>query len=382
MLGAVAAMQAPAVALVAAALRDLSGAPLPACAAASIALHLAAASILVHRLRWWIDDTRMPWWRAWLLEVPYAVYASGCLLAAPVAYVALAAAGVAALAGRPAGPLVAWLGPVYGVAGALALWGSTAGRAWARVSRVEVAVAGLPAAFDGYRIAHVSDVHCGPHLPRWVLDGWARRVRALEPDLVAVTGDLITAGEGYLDDVAAFARGLAAADGVVACLGNHDYFQTVDGVARALEGAGVTLLRNRSLRVARGGASLVVAGSDDRWSRRDDADGALRDAAAGEAVVLLAHDPASWPDLARRGVSLTLSGHTHGGQFGLPGGGPGLNLGRVASRFSAGLFRAGASALYVSRGLGTSGVPTRVGMAPEVALLVLRSAGGGRGGEL
>jgi predicted MPP superfamily phosphohydrolase len=371
-LGSIGLMQLPAVVLLTVALEQLTGLGLVGCAAASLALHLAGVSVLIHRLRWWIDDVRMPWWRAWLLEVPYAVYACGCFLAAPVAWAVLLGAGVAALAHHPV-PLLRWLGPVYAVAGLLSLWGSTAGRAWARVTRVEVPVAGLPEAFDGYRVAHVSDVHCGPYVPGWMFDRWARAVRSLEPDLVALTGDLITVGDGYLDDVTAFARGLVAKDGVVACMGNHDYFQTVDGVVKALDRAGVTLLRNRATSVSRGGATLHLAGIDDRWTHRDDVDLALRGLPEGEPVVMLAHDPSGWPEIARRGVALTLSGHTHGGQFGLPVGSR-LNLGRLASRFSAGLFREGASALFVSRGIGTTGVPTRVGMAAEIALLVLRRA--------
>lgn len=372
-LGSVGLMQLPAVIALAAALREATGASAAACAVGSIALHLAGVTVLVHRLRWWIDDARIPWWRQWLLEVPYAVYATGCFLAAPVAWVALAGFGLAALVGRPAASVLPWLGPAYAVAGLMALWGSTVGRAWARVTRVEVPVAGLPEAFDGYRIAHVSDVHCGPYVPGWMLLGWARRVRSLDADLVALTGDLITVGEGYLDDVTAFARGLTARDGVVACMGNHDYFQTVDGVVRALAATEVTLLRNAATSVSRGGATLHIAGLDDRWSRRDDVDLALRGIPPGEPVVMLAHDPLGWPDIALRGVALTLSGHTHGGQFGVPVGAR-LNLGRLASRFSAGLFRDGASALFVSRGIGTTGVPTRVGMSPEIALLVLRRA--------
>jgi len=366
-------MQLPAVVLLAMALREPTGLGLLQCAALSVVLHIAGALVLVHRLRWWIDDVRAPWWRPWLLEIPYSVYATACFLVAPLAWAALLGAGVASLAGHPPAELTRWLGPLYAVAVVITLWGSTVGRAWARVNRVEVPVAGLPEAFDGYRIAHVSDVHCGPYVPGWMFEQWARAVRSLRPDLVALTGDLITVGEGYLEDVTAFAKALVARDGVVACMGNHDYFQTEEGVAKALRLAGVTLLRNGSTAVSRGGAALHLAGIDDRWSRREDLDLALQRVPEGEPVVMLAHDPASWPDIVRRGVALTLSGHTHGGQFGLPLG-PRFNLGRLASRFSAGLFREGSSALFVSRGIGTTGVPTRVGMASEIALLVLRRA--------
>ncbi len=367
-------MQLPAAVLLAAALHDTTGWSWMVCALASLGLHVAAVTILLHRLSWWIDDVRMPWWRAWLLEVPYAVYASACFLAAPLAWLFLIARAALSLGGAPVPAVVPWLGPLYAVAGLLTLWGSTLGRAWARVTEVEVKIRDLPRDFDGYRIVQLSDVHCGPHVPAWMFLGWARRARSLRPDLIALTGDLITTGEGYLDDVTAFVRGLEAPDGVFACMGNHDYFQTEDGVIRALDAGGATLLRNRSTPLRHGDGVIHLAGIDDRWTHKDDVALALDRVPADATVVMLAHDPASWPDIAARGVALTLSGHTHGGQFGLPGGGPKLNLGRLASRFSAGLFRARGSALFVSRGVGTTGVPTRVGMAPEIALLVLRSA--------
>lgn len=373
MFGAVALMQLPAGAMLAAIIRGATGASALVAALASLGLHLAASTILLHRLSWWIDDVRMPWWRAWLLEVPYSVYATGCFLAAPLAWLFLAARAVLSLTGGPVPSVVPWLAPLYAVAWLLALWGSTLGRGWARVTEVEAEIRGLPEAFDGYRIAHLSDVHCGPHVPAWMFLGWARRARSLKPDLIALTGDLITTGEGYLDDVTAFVKGLEAPDGVLACMGNHDYFQTTDGVVRALERGGATLLRNRSTDVRRGGDVLHVAGVDDRWTHKDDVDLALREIPEGATTVMLAHDPAGWPEIAERGVALTLSGHTHGGQFGLPVGAT-LNLGRLASRFSAGLFRRRGAALFVSRGVGTTGVPTRVGMSPEIALIVLRRA--------
>lgn len=372
-LGALALMQLPAGVLVAAALHDTGGGSWLVCALASLGIHLAAVTILLHRLTWWIDDVRMPWWRAWLLEVPYAAYGSACFLAAPLAWLFLAARALLSLGGAPLPDIVSWLAPLYSVAGLLTLWGSTLGRAWARVTEVEVRLRGLPPAFDGYRIVQLSDVHCGPHVPAWMFLAWARRARSLRPDLIALTGDLITTGEGYLNDVAAFVKGLSAPDGVFACMGNHDYFQTESGVVRALDAGGATVLRNRSVTVTRDGARLYLAGIDDRFSRKDDLARALDGVPPDATAVMLAHDPASWPDIAFRGVALTLSGHTHGGQFGLPLG-PKLNLGRIASRFSAGLFRERGTALFVSRGVGTTGVPTRVGMAPEIAVLVLRSA--------
>lgn len=337
-------------------------------ALASLALHALLSLIFVHRLVYWRDDVRAPWWRTWLIETPYTAFGSGAFLAcAPSALIALGAWAMDV----PAMPTIAALH----VAGwALGAWGSTAGRAFAVVTRREVRVRGLPRALDGLRVAQLSDVHCGPYVPRWMYRRWAARASGLGADVIALTGDLITAGEGYLDDVRDFVAHLRAPHGVVACMGNHDYFGTVSGVADAVTAGGARLLRNESFALARDGAALWIAGIDDRWTKRDDLDAALRGVPEGAAVMLLAHDPASFPEAARRGVSLVLSGHTHGGQFGLPGWFERVNLARVITRFTAGLFYVDESALYVNRGIGTTGPPVRVGMWPEVSLLTLRSA--------
>ena len=170
------------------------------------------------------------------------------------------------------------------------------------------------------------------------------------------------------------AASLSARDGVVACMGNHDYFGVEDHVAKALADGGARVLRNEGTPLRRGDDTLWLAALDDRWTRRDDAAKALADAPAHTPVVMLAHDPASFPDLAKRGVALVLSGHTHAGQFALPLAGDRANLARVMYPYSAGVFREGASTLYVHRGLGTSGPPTRFATRPEVAVLVLRRA--------
>jgi predicted MPP superfamily phosphohydrolase len=133
---------------------------------------------------------------------------------------------------------------------------------------------------------------------------------------------------------------------------------------------GARLLRNEGLAITRDGATLWVAGVDDRWTKRDDLAAALRDRPHGAPVLLLAHDPASFPEAVAAGVALTLSGHTHGGQIGVRN----ANLARVAFARSAGLFREGDSALYINRGIGTTGPPVRVGMWPEISLITLRAA--------
>lgn len=336
--------------------------------ASSLTLHLALSLVVVRKLVFFRDAIRSPWWIAWLIETPYTAFMSGAFLAfAPC----VAVMGLAWIQGVSAMPLLA---RVHLVAWLVGLFGSTVGRSFAVVTRREIRVPGLPVAFDGLRVAQLSDLHCGPYLPRWIYARWAATTSSLSPDLIALTGDLITSGEGYLDDVREFVGALRARHGVVACMGNHDYFGTETGVVDALAAAGVRLLRNEGFPFRRGESTLWIAAVDDRWTRRDDLSAALSARPEGSCVVLLAHDPASFPEAAREGVALTLSGHTHGGQFGLPGRFERINLARMLTRYSAGIFREGASTLFVHRGIGTTGPPVRVGMWPEIALLTLRAA--------
>jgi uncharacterized protein len=240
-----------------------------------------------------------------------------------------------------------------------------------RICAHTVPIAGLPAAFSGYRIAQISDLHCGPFTPPGRVRRWVGTVNALGADLVTVTGDLITSGADYVPAVAACLGELRAPDGVFGCMGNHDYFTDGDHFARELERRGLRLLRNTGHVLERAGQRLYLAGVDDTWTHRHDLDRALRGRPPGAPVVLLAHDPALFPAAASRGVDLTLSGHTHGGQLAAPVAPRRLNLARLMTPFTAGLYHIDRSALYVNRGLGTTGPPIRLGVRPEIAVFTL-----------
>ena len=243
-----------------------------------------------------------------------------------------------------------------------------------RVRAHAISIAGLPAAFDGYRVAQISDLHCGPFASGARVDRWVDEVNRLDADLVAVTGDLIANGATFVPVVATSLGRLRGRDGVFACMGNHDYFTDGEEMAAALERAGLTLLRNRGVDVRRAGAVLHVAGVDDTWTQRHDLDAALAARPAGAPVLLLAHDPVLFPDAAERGVALTLSGHTHGGQLGVPFLAKRFNLARSITRFTTGLYQIGAATLYVTRGLGTTGLPIRLFVPAEITLITLRRA--------
>jgi predicted MPP superfamily phosphohydrolase len=277
----------------------------------------------------------------------------------------------------PLALLVAWFTPVsldrsLAVAGAVALLGSA--RALSRrprVSRHSIVIPGLPESFAGFRIAHISDLHCGPFTPPQRVRRWVDRVNALDADLVAVTGDLITTGADYVPAVAACLGDLRAREAVFGSLGNHDYFTDGEAFARELERRGLPLLRNRGVTLSRGDDQLYVCGVDDTWTRRDDVSRSLRGRPPRAACVMLAHDPALFTQAAAQGVALILAGHTHGGQLAFPLAPRRWNLARLMSPFTVGLYRIGASTLYVNRGLGTTGPPIRIGAPPEIAVLTL-----------
>jgi predicted MPP superfamily phosphohydrolase len=157
-------------------------------------------------------------------------------------------------------------------------------------------------------------------------------------------------------------------------MGNHDYFTDGEEMVRALERAGLDVLRNRGVEIRRGEEVLYLAGVDDTWTHRNDVTQALAERPTGTPAVLLAHDPALFPEAAAHQVDLTLSGHTHGGQIGVPFLTKRFNLARLMTQFTTGIYRDGPSILYVNRGLGATGLPVRVAVPPEIAVITLRRA--------
>jgi uncharacterized protein len=332
-----------------------------------LALGVAAAlfGVTAVRLRSLAHDRKRPRWVTRLVDEPVLWHWGGTLLSLPCALFALPVAH-----GLEVG--AAWAFATSYAAGlAFSGWGIWGLRHWVQIRRVELGLPGLHADLDGYRIAQLSDLHIGSFDPKSRGLDWARKANALEPDLCVVTGDLVTSGTSFYDDVADVIGALSAKDGVLCTLGNHDQWDD-KRLARAIEDRGARVLRNEWTLLCRGSGRLVVAGVDDPYSRQDDLDQTLADRPAGVPTVLLAHYPHFFVPAAERGVELVLSGHTHGGQIGLPLLGDRLNIATLLGQRSRGLYRRGQSALYVNAGLGTTGPPIRLGIRPEITLLVRR----------
>jgi hypothetical protein len=344
------------------------------------AIAIGAAAILVALLRGRIGRARfdrpMPAWRLLLVEEPYYVHWGATIASVPLTLVVLAGSlvagsleggGVRLALGPGASALAAYLASF-----ALAAWGVFVRRRWVRVRTLDVAIPDLPPSFEGYRIAQLSDLHIGSLCPRERGDKWVRRVNDLDVDLVALTGDYVTNGSAFHKDIAAVITALRGKDGVVAVMGNHDYFGDGEPLIRLLRGGGVTVLRNEWKTIERGGGRVTLAGVDDTWTRRADVTRSLKGRDPTLPVIALAHDPALFPRLAREGASLVLSGHTHWGQIAAPFLATRLNISRLSFRYHAGIYREGGSTLYIHPGLGTTGPPIRVGSPPEITILRLR----------
>jgi predicted MPP superfamily phosphohydrolase len=357
-------------------LLDRLGAPYPS--AIALAVTIALVALLRHRLDLLAHDRPISTARR-TLELLYFTHWCG---AVGSAFLYLAGGALVLLATL----LGTWTGegpPLshgslflasYGGGLSLALYGVWIRPRRTRVRTIEVPVAGLDPAFDGYRIAQLSDLHVGSLLSKRRALRWVETANRQAADLVVCTGDYVTSGVSFHVDIADVIGGLRARDAVVAILGNHDYFGLGEPLISLLPQRGVVLLRNQRYTLVRGGATLEVAGVDDTWTGRADVERCMGGWGGASPLIALTHDPALFPDFVRHGAALVLAGHTHWGQLGVPFASERWNLARRVFRFSAGLYRDGGSTLYVNPGLGTSGPPVRLGSAPEITVFVLRAA--------
>lgn len=259
---------------------------------------------------------------------------------------------------------------ILGAAGALSLIGLFQARC-PRVRRVDVPIDGLPPELEGYRIAQWSDVHVGATIRRAFVQSLVERTNALEADAVVITGDFVDGPMPALRGEVEPIRDLRARDGVFYVTGNHEYYWAAGEWIGLLQSLGLDFLKNEHRVIERGNATLVMAGVTDpvgRDAHRQDPDAALAGAPADAVKVLLSHRPQTAQAASRLGVDLQLSGHTHGGQF-FP-----FNL--VIHKFqpiAKGLHRVGRTWLYVNRGTGYWGPPTRLAVGGEITLISLRS---------
>jgi len=244
------------------------------------------------------------------------------------------------------------------------------------VKRVAVPLARISKSLSGYTIVQMTDIHVGPTIGKEFIEQLVATTNALEPDLIAITGDLV---DGSVKELGAFVEPLSklrAKDGVYFVTGNHEYYSGADEWIAFLETLGIRVLRNEHVRI-RGDEGFDLGGVDDHTAHQFgrghgmDLEKMSRGRDLERALVLLAHQPKAIVEAAPHGVDLQLSGHTHGGQLF-----PFNFLVKLQQPYVAGLYDHGMAKVYVSAGTGYWGPPMRVGAPAEITRieLVSRSA--------
>lgn len=244
------------------------------------------------------------------------------------------------------------------------------------VNRVTINVRGWPSGFAGLKIVVVSDLHVGaPHIDVDKLQQVVSTINGQNPDLILMAGDFViqgVAGGQFVEPevIADKLKELRARWGVFAVLGNHDWWYDGERVIRALSGVGIRVLENDVAQIQQDGQSLWLVGLADMWTRQPDIEGALQKVSDDGPVIVLTHNPDIFPRIPAR-VTLTLAGHTHGGQVNLPLLGRRIVPSDYKERYAIGHIEEAGHHLFVTPGIGTSIIPVRFRVAPEISILTL-----------
>ncbi len=251
-------------------------------------------------------------------------------------------------------------------------YGTFLERRWLKQVEVNVRVPGLPKDLDGVRIAQLSDIHMSSFLSADELAAAVDMANEFRPHLSMVTGDLITRDGDPLDTCLRELKRLKADAGVYGCMGNHEIYADCEAyVAEQAGRFGLRFLRGEAETLRFGQARLRLAGVDYQKMHAPYLTSAKALQEPGAFHVLLSHNPDVFETAARQGWDLTLAGHTHGGQVTVEYLNQHLNLARFFTPYVYGHYEKEKSHIYVTRGIGTVGVPMRIGAAPEVALVRL-----------
>jgi uncharacterized protein len=238
----------------------------------------------------------------------------------------------------------------------------------------------LPQAFEGFRIAQLSDIHIGPFMPAEQIRKYVEIANALKPDLTVLTGDFVTFDARTQYAVVDALSGLKAPFGIFGCLGNHDAWSGVEySITKLLRQRGIRILRSEAVPIAIDGDAINLIGTDFQSSHRFGPSAPVTNLlgdivpliARDRVNILLSHNPDTFDRAAELGVELSMAGHTHGGQAALEFISPEIAPSRLVTPYVAGWFRKPGGQLYVNRGIGTIGVPIRIGAPPEITIYQL-----------
>jgi predicted MPP superfamily phosphohydrolase len=242
---------------------------------------------------------------------------------------------------------------------------------WLDLERIQVPLSRLPRSLDGFTIAHISDLHVGPHMGAEELALAVEAVRTVHPQLVVISGDFVSRGDQWqrLELLAPLAD-LTADLGVHAVLGNHDHWTDATWIATTVDSLGINVMSNAAEQLSDSGQGLWLVGLDDIWVGAGDLAKGLVGVPDESCKVLLVHEPDFADKAARHGIDLQLSGHSHGGQVRLPLIGA-LLLPQWGTKYPIGLRRVLDGWVYTNRGLGVVSPAFRFNCRPEITQITL-----------
>jgi predicted MPP superfamily phosphohydrolase len=243
------------------------------------------------------------------------------------------------------------------------------------VNEVTIKLPNWPPSFERLRIALISDLHVGsPYIDSGKLQRIVQTINAAQPDLILLAGDFMVTSRIHNavepEVIAAELKNLRARFGVFVVLGNHDWWYGGERVMRAFNEAGLRVLENDVAQIQYQGKSLWIDGIADEWTRHPDITGTLQRITDDGPIIVLTHNPDIFPDVPAR-VSLTLAGHTHGGQVNIPFIGRPQVPSKYGQRYAIGHIVEDNRHLFVTPGIGTSIMPVRFRVPPEISLLTI-----------
>jgi predicted MPP superfamily phosphohydrolase len=258
----------------------------------------------------------------------------------------------------------------------LAIWAFVIEPSRLVLRETRITLPSWPANLKGMRIAVISDLHAGsPNITIEKIHQIVEMTNSAQPDLVLLPGDFViqgVPGGRFMEPevIASALKELRARLGVFATLGNHDWWYNGQRVKRALENAGITALENDAARIERDGAIIWMAGIGDKWTGKPDIASTLARVNDDAPIIALTHNPDIFPSIPAR-VALTIAGHTHGGQVSLPIIGRPIVPSDYGQRYASGYIVEGSKRLFVTTGVGTSILPVRFRVPPEISLLTI-----------
>jgi len=267
----------------------------------------------------------------------------------------------------------------FAALGCLALgvvWGFVIEPSSLILRETQITLPSWPAGLKGLRIAVISDLHAGsPYITIDKIHQIVEKTNGAQPDLILLPGDFViqgVLGGSFIEPetLASELKGLRARFGVFATLGNHDWWYNAHRVKESLETAGILVIENDAAMIERPGAAIWIAGIGDKWEGNPDIASALARVDNSAPIIAFTHNPDIFPSIPAK-VALTIAGHTHGGQVALPIIGRPIVPSEFGERYAKGHIVEGDRHLFVASGIGTSILPVRFRVPPEISLLTI-----------